>query len=70
MNRKQALIEDHKELLEIRLKSIKRDWSNRNKPRFDRDLLKWLIGEAKTHKHMIVQLSELPNAPFDFCGSW
>ena len=58
MNKREAIIEDHKEMLKIRKDSIKRYWSTRHK---DRDLMRWQVTQAQFHKHMIVQVSELPD---------
>jgi len=68
MTRREALISDHKEMLKLHMKGIMRDFPQRNKWYFDerkknRELLRWLIEQAKFHKHMIVQLEELPDLP-------
>ena len=67
MNKLEALIEEHKEMLEARKASIKRFWATRNK---DRQLMRWLVEQAQFHKHMIVQVGSLntPNNIHDFCG--
>lgn len=66
MNKKQALLEDHKEMLDIRVRRIQNEWLKRNTYRYNRDLLRWTIEQAKFHKHMIAQLSMLP----DWKNSW
>jgi hypothetical protein len=58
MNKREALIEDHKEMLEIRKGSIRRFWANRHKEIYH---VRWLIEQAQTHKHMIEQLKSLPD---------
>lgn len=58
MNKREAIIEDHKEMLEIRKGSIKRFWSKRHK---DPNHMRWLVEQAQFHKHMIEQVSSLPD---------
>jgi hypothetical protein len=70
MNRRQALIEDHKEMLQIRLKQLRFNFPKRNLRGYDRDMVRWMVEQAKMHKHMIEQLSELPDMPYELCGSW
>ena len=72
MNKREAIIEDHKEMLEIRKGSIKRFWANRHK---DPTHMRWLVEQAQFHKHMIEQVGSLPDLkPFfeaeTLIGGW
>jgi len=69
MNKIEAIIEDHKEMLAVRKFSIRRYWKSRHK---DPSHMRWLIEQAKMHKHMIEQVSELntANNVRNFCGGW
>lgn len=58
MNKREAIIEDHKEMLKIRKGSIRRFWSNRHK---DPAHMRYLVTQAQFHKHMIEQVSSLPD---------
>jgi hypothetical protein len=66
MTPREAKISDHEYMLERYKKIIQRDFPLRNKWYFyerekNRELLRWTIEQAKEHKHMIVQLGELPD---------
>ena len=56
-------------MLAVRKFSIRRYWKSRHK---DPSHMRWLIEQAKMHKHMIEQVSELntANNVRNFCGGW
>lgn len=67
MTPRESEISDHKEMLAIRRISIAREWKNRHQDKEIRSLVRWLVEQANFHKHMIVQLEELPDmTPADF----
>lgn len=59
---KNCLIDDHEKMLEIRKKSVNLFWNKRDNEK-DRDMLRWAIQQAKFHRHMIAQISSMPEIP-------
>ena len=78
MTPREAKIQDHEAMLEIRKKSLRKFWPHRGERHivFGREItmwttLRWIIEDGKFHRDMIKQLRELPDLqPLDYMAQW